>query len=526
MEFDETYRLNNLIPIFCGDVYPYDQAITGLDLGIIKIPLMYKEYISSAHLLPFIPIMLFRDKLVALRVLYVIYTIGFEILFYLLIRKKNHFIAIIATSFLIACPMLFPYIRYGWAELIYGWFLALGFFFADRYTKKKNRWFLFLSAYSFSLMVNVDFYAIWIMGSIMLTCVILFPKECIRFLKQIRNLLSIICGIILGLFNYIYYNIALGFPALATLYNYIFNLSKYNEKAIDSRKTLSLFDSIETKIDTYLECIGIYREIYMILIVCLLFIYLIMLTRIVRQREKDKKTVFAPLLSTVIIFLFLLISPNAEGSHHLVFIIPSFCLTIGVGIWLLYSEFRTKKQLVAALSGVIVVFNFVQCNYAVNDYLQTKGSGIFTDKIFDLAEYIQEKKIEESSLYFVEWGFSSQIYFLSNGQTRLSDYTFEIRNRTKEELEQYLCTLFQKMGEDYIYIPVYYNDNDNTNRSRRAIHPEDISYFNDHVQPFVAYVLEKQGEIQAYQWFEDYDGSDILLLKIENIKEIKQCIAG
>ena len=66
MEFDEVYRLNNMFPIFRDGVYPYNQAICSLDLGGLSIPLMYKEYISSLHLLPLVPAVFFRDTSVTI----------------------------------------------------------------------------------------------------------------------------------------------------------------------------------------------------------------------------------------------------------------------------------------------------------------------------------------------------------------------------------------------------------------------------------------------------------------------------
>ena len=154
MEYDEVYRLNNLFPMLNNDVYPYNQSIYSLIIGGVRYPIMYKEYISTASLLPGVLVFLFGSNLLALRYSYIAYTAGLEILVYFFFKKKNLFVAVLSACFIAVCPMLFPFIRYGWATVMYGYFLIIGFNFLKHYKKTGKRIYLFLGVFSFALLIN------------------------------------------------------------------------------------------------------------------------------------------------------------------------------------------------------------------------------------------------------------------------------------------------------------------------------------------------------------------------------------
>lgn len=549
MEFDEVYRLNNMFPIFRDGVYPYNQAICSLDLGGLSIPLMYKEYISSLHLLPLVPAVFFRDTLAALRCLYLVYTIGFEVLIYFFLKKQNEFVAAVSACLIAVCPFLFPYIRYGWAYLTYGYFLLAGCSFALKFRESRKRIILFFAAFFFALLVNVYFYALWIIGGLLFAIALLFPKKTLQFFKEWRNILFSLVGVLFGLFNYLVYNIQNGFPSLKTLFNYLFRLNTYNEKAIDGSKTSSLLDSFVVKLDSYKQCIGINKDIYLLLLGCICLIYLVFFVRLlIKKRLKEKKAYFFSFIVTIVSFVLMLISPNSQGSHHLTFIVVSLGITMGVGLWLVISEFGVKKEIVIGIACFVCIFNLYQCHEVVKRDIISNGNGYFTEKIFDLVDYVKEEPIlTDENVKFIEWGFSSQFYFLNNGEFQLDDITFGIRNHTDQEREAYLKGFFQRLDEDVIFVPAYYADQavidvktiaagledfsyisdinfDDTSvdYSRMEVYAADVARMHAPVQAFIHYVWNNDGDIMVQKYFDDDDGPDIVLLKVSNIDRIKQ----
>ena len=549
MEFDEVYRLNNMFPILRDGVYPYNQAICSLNLGGVSIPLMYKAYISSAGLLLVSPVVLFKDTLGALRYLYLIYTVLVELFLFLSLRRKNLFVAAVSACAVTVCPLLFPYIRYGWACIHYAFFLIAGFFFAAQYNKREKRFSIFLTVFFLALMVNVFFYALWIVGGLLVASVVLFPKRSIKFCKDWKNLLLALCGGVFGLFNYVYYNVRMGFPSLMTLFNYLFRLEKYNKNAIDGSKTTSLLDSITIKLNSYLQCIGVYKRVYLVLLLLLLLIYLISFVLMIKRKTLIKrKDLFFPFIVTVVSFVLMLISPNSQGSHHLTFIVVPFGVSIGVGLWMLVSEIRINKGIVAGIASLVLAFNLYQSSEAVDRDIFSNGNGYFTEKIFDLVDYVKEEPIlTDENVKFIEWGFSSQFYFLNNGEFQLDDITFGIRDRTDQEREAYLKGFFQRLDEDVIFVPAYYADQavidvktiaagledfsyssdinfDDTSvdYSRTEVYAADVARMHAPVQAFIHYVWNNDGDIMVQKYFDDDDGPDIVLLKVSNIDRIKQ----
>jgi hypothetical protein len=69
LQFDEVFRINNLIPLFNPEAYPYNQSIFDIHVFDVSIPLMYKQYISSVAIIPFLPICFFDNYLFGLRFL-------------------------------------------------------------------------------------------------------------------------------------------------------------------------------------------------------------------------------------------------------------------------------------------------------------------------------------------------------------------------------------------------------------------------------------------------------------------------
>ena len=63
MQFDEVIRINNLLPFFYPNTQIYDQNIFSIHLFGYHIPLIYKFYLSSAMLFPYIPLALFKNDL-------------------------------------------------------------------------------------------------------------------------------------------------------------------------------------------------------------------------------------------------------------------------------------------------------------------------------------------------------------------------------------------------------------------------------------------------------------------------------
>ena len=528
MEYDEVFRINNLIPLFNSNAFPYDQSIFSLEIGGIKIPLMYKEYISSASLLPWFPAFLFSDHLAAIRTLYMVYTVASEIILYCVLRRKNRFVAAVSVGLLAVCPLIFPYIRYGWAQVYYGVFLAFSCLSAGRYRKTGKIRYLFLCAFSTALMVNISFYSLWIVGGLLAATVLLFPRETIRGIPGLKGVSAILGGAVAGCFNHISYNVCCGFPALTTIFNYAFHLEKYNEKAIDAKITSSLLDSFAVKLKSYVSCIGRYWVLYLALLLFVIAIYVAVAVRMTGKGTfRKNRAFFVPAVASLITFVLILFSPNSEGSHHITYIVIILCVTIGIAIWSMHIEFGVKKPYVSALGIILIVLCFLQCGSSVSKNIESKGKDIFTEKIFDLVDYAgEEPAISNDSLCFAEWGFSAQFYFLNDGETDIHDITFGIQNASEEERQASIEEFLTNSTSDTLYVPVYYLESDIADYyAPREILDEEMPAFSEPVQLFIRFMKENRGRVNVHKWFPDNDGNGILLMRIDRVDRVRSSIS-
>jgi len=61
----------------------------------------------------------------------------------------------------------------------------------------------------------------------------------------------------------------------------------------------------------------------------------------------------------------------------------------------------------------LLVSNMITTKQHVSILIETGGMGMFTDKIYELHEYLSDRSNEK--IYYLDWGISENIYTLSNG---------------------------------------------------------------------------------------------------------------
>ncbi len=90
MNFDEVFRVNDLIPFVNKEAKYYNHSIFDLKIFGLKVPLVYKVYGSYFGLVFSFPIFLFRDYRFGLRFFHLFY-FAFSILFSLFVLLKFNF---------------------------------------------------------------------------------------------------------------------------------------------------------------------------------------------------------------------------------------------------------------------------------------------------------------------------------------------------------------------------------------------------------------------------------------------------
>lgn len=536
LEYDEVYRINNWFPIFNKDAYPYHQSICSIYIGSVEIPIMLKAYISYAHIIPYMAVAWFDNPLIVLRTLYYIFAFVNIIVLYLVLSKYNHRIAVITAVLLTLNPLLYPEIRFGWANLLYGIALALAFEFWNRYWDSMKLRYLWLSVFCLCLQVNIQFYFIWVAASLVVTMMIVYPKRMLKLISSLKNLLIIISAAALGLINFIIYNIKTGFPTFMTLWNYLFHRDVYNQNAVDNVKTESFAKSLQSKLQSYLNCVGIGEELFIFFIFALVVIDIIFLVQFIRKKQLEKKKVyFIPGLVTIFAFLMMLISPNSQNAHHLTYMVITFTVWIACSFELILENGLGKcvKYITYGFIGVISFVFLIQSNVSVIEANETKGAWYlgtryFSDNIYDLIEYVDEHdEITGENMLFVEWGFASQFYFMHSGEFKIKEILWLNENQTVQSV---IADYVRDVDSDCIYIPGQYSEIADSDSSDFVLQMNDHGAEKNILLDEGAYerVHELQvngGVCSIEKIFDQNDGSDgIVLLRVDNIETVKQNI--
>ena len=468
LEYDEVFRINNWFQYFNDKATPYRQSICSIYIGDLEIPLMLKEYISYWSIVPYMVIALFHNPLVALRNFYFLYTVLSLIVVYYVLSKYNRRIAVFTVIYMAVNPILYPEIRYSMATLLYGIGLGLCVLFWWKYWENNKRRYLWLSVFLICLQVNILFYFAWVVGGLIVALLILYPKLFWKTVSNIKNLLVIISAAVLGLFNYIIYNVQNGFPSVKHLWNYLFNRKNYadiNLPTVEMQDNLrnhmpisgNFLDDIKLKIDSYLNCIGPWKQLYFLLIVVLITVNIVYFVRLLRSKKMDgNKKYFLPGLVTILSFCFMVITPSSRGSHHLTYMAIPFAVWISCTIELVLKNTTNKsiKKFVYFAAVATVVVFFIQSNTCVMGANACGGYGYYANNIYDLIDYTDShKEIDGSNTLLVEWGMMTQFYFIHCGEYEVNEMLWAV------DPGQYLPDLsnfLDGINGDTFFMPIYY----------------------------------------------------------------------
>jgi len=515
MQFDEVFRLNNLLPLINSNAEPYDQSIFSIKIFGYSIPLMYKFYVSSAVLIKWLPLMIFNDYLFGIRFLYITYFFISITTFFLILSRYNYYYALITSALVATSPIFFPEVRIGFASSIHIFFLTLSLFlFYNFFNEKKRTIYLFLAIFILFFAANVEFYFIWVIASIILSSIFLFPDYWRIILTSYKYMVVAILGAFLGLFNFIVYNLLTGFSTFKPLFLKIFFPSEYNLNPIDYKLTPPLFEEVLLKLDSVSSFFDGYGMLYLLVLAMISLLYLFITWKIIRMNKFHKyRTYILSFVCFLLIFFFILITPNTTRAGHYVYLVPFIELSVLSLIVLLSKIYNQKRiQIVAAFFLVILLtLNIFVSNSEIARVNITKGTGHFSPAIFDLNHYLNENDIESDDIVFLEWCMHSQLYFLNKGEFKINSLVFQLLGKNKEEryiaFKSFFLSPHIQNRSTSLYFPVYAK---HMGLTTKGIY-EDFSNF----------IISYRGRLERIHTFYETNGDEIIqLYELKNTREL------
>jgi hypothetical protein len=161
-------------------------------------------------------------------------------------------------------------------------------------------------------------------------------------------------------------------------------------------------------------------------------------------RENRKSGFFLALIG-FLIFVQILITPQAGGPHHYSMIFPLPLLVFVFFAQPLYRQLATKnlRQFAALLLVSAAVCVFVVNLHNVGGYLSRLRTGShysprWSPEIYSLSQYINEHGPEAQSVISVDWGLHNQLHALAPKelQLRMHDYWPTFKELGKENQER------------------------------------------------------------------------------------------
>jgi len=513
MQADEVNRVINIIPLLHPDAGPIRQSTFELNIFGTKIPLMYKEYISTAYILRFLPLALFDDYLFGLRTLYWIYLVSSATVLFLVLRSRVPYMAYFAPLMMVTTPLYYPEIRIGFADSINVLFLGLGCHLISRFLQHPtSRSRLFWGTFCLFFAANQMFYFSWVIAGITLATLILYPRHWRRFVSGIKNWIVFVAASSLGLANVVIYNLASGFPTIHIFVNRLFFPDEYNKQPLDYSKTLPLAEDLWVKLSQVPGFLGPHWKFFVTVGLASILITLAFSLKWAREgRLAQKRVYLLPFLVLFMTLMLILLSPKTTRAGHYVYIIPFLQLEILTSILLLGGLFKSQRfsrLFLVGLPVLLVSVNFLASNQIVARTNQTGGTGLYSPAVFEFNDYLNEQKIDSNNIIFLTWGLHSQPYFLNKGQFHINQLIFKLIDKsTREEMLPVLKHLFSspmsrpKQG-DSLYFPLY------------------AQWRTDINKALIGLVETYDGRLILEKVFRERSGDDVILLyRLDNLSE-------
>lgn len=521
MQFDEVIRINNIIPFLNSNAESYNQSIFSIPFLGFTIPLIYKFYLSTALLIPYLPLLFFKNNLLfGLRFLYGFYFfLSISVFFFIMSKKFNYIVSFLTSLLVITSPLFYPDALFGFAHCIHIIFLSFAIYFLYIFFEEnKSSVYLFLGTFLLFFEANIEAYFLWVIAALLISSVMVFPHYWKIVLGSIKYFMIMVFAVILGWINFFIYNILSPFATIKPLYLKLFDPLKYNEQPVDYAQAAPLFEDISNKINKiFPSFFNGYGIVYILIIVTLIILFIFVISKTIKMQEflKYGKYIF-PFFCFCLIFFFILVSPNTTRAGHYVYLIPFFEISL-VSFFILSEKVYNKRyfsKLLVITLICLIMLNSIVSGMEISKIKETKGQDHFSPAIFQLNEYIHAESLQSQDIIFLEWGMYTQLYFLNRGEFKIKSLVFQLYDTKSYEVRKTVFTNFftsQKNPGRSLYFPLYSEGFDKRND---AI----LTDFN-------RFIIENNGSLNKIKTFYETNGNEVInMYELDNSAQLFETV--
>lgn len=328
-------------------------------------------------------------------------------------------------------------------------FSTLLFYLFLKYLSSNSFWYLLLFSFFSGWGVATRLELAWIPIA---TCVyfLIFRRNKIKKIVLSTRIIGLFSAFIIGLSPFLMYNYhtklatfkRIGRNLAVTQYGHS-NITFIPNLVVRLKNILSLLHG-----GLFAELGGSFKN-YLPASVLIISLLAFLVFRLIKKRRRFEIDNFDAmgircLLTVVLVTLPLSTFSITGGSNpmHLLVIYPIFYLLIAL---FLKQAFPKKLWVIIIAFLLLAASNLISVYRYYKILNQTSGVGMFSDKIYELTNYLKENK-GSRHVYYLDWGIKNNVYVLSEGEIWGEDF-FGYTKTLKEDYYKWPRLLDEAEGE-------------------------------------------------------------------------------
>jgi hypothetical protein len=418
----------------------------------ISIPVMVMPYIGAVKALMYTPILkLFPPSPITVRLpMIIVGWITLMISYALLVRLFDRGTALLILTLLATDPSYIFHIRLDWGPVSLMMFFKMASLFClTQFAATRRHLFLTLGFLLLGVGVFDKVSFLWYVIALPAAGFLVWRRSLLQFATT-RNVVTAACFFLLGCWPLVVYNVGKrgeSFEGQLVLPNDFYATTLYRTgllietlngsgvyRFVNGESPEPLTESLFQ--DPFTKTLTAWTLLVGLGLAAVNFI------------NKGARLGTSVLSFLIYLFLFILaqiaFSYRATGWHHFMVAYPFPQVIIGV---LLVSLIRKRSQLkepvrprkattsILSIAALVVAVALVASNLIVDaKYLRSfasfGGRGIFSDAIYDLANYAEQNA--DKTFVLMDWGFNNQLLLLSNGSIKKQEMFWSLLDNREE----------------------------------------------------------------------------------------------
>ena len=276
-----------------------------------------------------------------------------------------------------------------------------------------------------------------------------------------RNLAASALALAIGCFNYVYYNVTAGFPSLRPLVNRFFFPDEYAANPIDYKKSNGVLGDAAARLPLVWDLLGAAAWFVAGALVLAVVVTVVSFVRSVRAgRLRVDRLLYVPLVALGIAFVAIIVSPNTTRRGHYGMLV-GLMEAAAVAAVILALRFlpQTRPALLRGVAVVLFVVYFAVTagvsRASVDRKLESGGTGFFSSAIFDLYDHVTGDGGPTDPLLQTQWGSYAQFYFLSDGRYSSPNVVFDVLGAPDDAARAQVVADAARAAGGTVVIPVY-----------------------------------------------------------------------